>query len=131
MLLSTLSLVACLFLSTGRISGGRVIVSIDALSYLPLFVLGALTAVLTFMDIFLFSKRALQMRIMSFTLILILGWYILYGFQIYSILSGTEGMSYHPEIGAALPFAALVFNYLAFRGILKDEMLVRSLDRLR
>ena len=32
---------------------------------------------------------------------------------------------------AAFPCIAAVFSYLAFRAILKDEMLVRSLDRLR
>ncbi len=29
------------------------------------------------------------------------------------------------------PVIALIFNYLAMRGIAKDESLVRSLDRLR
>ena len=36
-----------------------------------------------------------------------------------------------PHWTAAFPAAALILLYLAFRGILKDEMLVRSLDRLR
>ena len=36
-----------------------------------------------------------------------------------------------PSIMAAIPFASIIFLYLAFRGIMKDEMLVRSLDRLR
>lgn len=131
MLLSCITTVACLFLSLGRISGEGLLVSFDAMSYLPLLVLPIIIAVLTFLDIFLFTRRALQMRIMSFTLILILGWYILYGVEVYTLLSEGENLSYRPETGAAFPFISLVLNYLAFRSILKDEMLVRSLDRLR
>jgi hypothetical protein len=36
------------------------------------------------------------------------------------------------ELGSAvLPFAALLVQYLALRGIAADEALVRSMDRLR
>jgi hypothetical protein len=36
------------------------------------------------------------------------------------------------ELGsAALPFTALLLQYLALRGIAADEALVRSVDRLR
>ena len=35
------------------------------------------------------------------------------------------------KYSVVFPVIALIFNYLAMRGIAKDESLVRSLDRLR
>jgi peptidoglycan/LPS O-acetylase OafA/YrhL len=42
---------------------------------------------------------------------------------------GTVTMSYW--IGAVLPVIAMIFLFMAIRGINKDEKLVKSLDRLR
>lgn len=130
MLLSTILMVACCFLPLGRflVSDGS-IVSFNSLGYLPLLLLLLITSVLTFTDILLFRQRALQMRIMSFTMILLVGWYALYGFMIYNYAS--DGAHFRPEAGAALPFVCIVLNYLSFRGILKDELLVRESNRLR
>ena len=89
-----------------------------------------ITTALIFIDIWLFKHRALQMRIATFCMILLVAWYITYGVIIY-LLYSTAGMLWSTHWTAALPAAALILLYLAFRGILKDEMLVRSLDRLR
>lgn len=94
--------------------------------------MGALviTTALVFLDIWLYKRRALQMRVATFCMILLVAWYISYGVIIFRLLS-TEMIHFRPHWAAALPAAALILLYLAFRGILKDEMLVRSLDRLR
>jgi hypothetical protein len=44
-----------------------------------------------------------------------------------------EGLvgEFRPKVWAAVPAINSILLYLAFRGILHDEMLVRSLDRLR
>ena len=89
-----------------------------------------ITTALIFIDIWLFKHRALQMRVATFCMILLVAWYIAYGVIIY-LLYSTAGMFWSTHWTAALPAAALILLYLAFRGILKDEMLVRSLDRLR
>lgn len=87
---------------------------------------------LIFLDVWLYRQRALQMRLCSFSMILLVAWYIAYGVIIYMMLhTGNAPESWRPHWSAALPAVALVLCYLAFRGILKDEMLVRSLDRLR
>lgn len=88
-----------------------------------------ITTALTFVDIWLFKHRDLQMRMATFCMILLVFWYIAYGIIIF-LLSPTQTL-FRPHWSAALPAAALILLYLAFRGILKDEMLVRSLDRLR
>jgi len=89
-----------------------------------------ITTALAFIDIWLFKHRALQMRVATFCMILLVFWYIAYGIICLYLLDPTSNL-YRPHWAAALPFAALILLYLAFRGILKDEMLVRSLDRLR
>lgn len=89
-----------------------------------------ITAGLVFIDIWLFKHRALQMRVATFCMILLVFWYIAYGIICYFMISPIFTLI-RPHWAAALPFAALILLYLAFRGILKDEMLVRSLDRLR
>ncbi|MBQ7181218.1 MAG: DUF4293 domain-containing protein [Bacteroidaceae bacterium] len=96
----------------------------------PMFVVLLIVSSLSFFNIFLFRRRALQMRVCSFSIILLVAWYALYAFYIYRQCNGLEA-SFRPGWAAALPFCAIVLLYLAFRGILKDEMLVKSLDRLR
>lgn len=96
-----------------------------------LFVLLLLVSTFSFLDIFLFRRRALQMRVASFCMILIVGWYAVYGFFAWQTGEGMDAQ-FRPSAVAALPFAALVCQWLAFRGIMHDEKLVRSsYDRLR
>lgn len=87
-----------------------------------------ITTALAFIDIWLFKHRALQMRVATFCMILLVFWFIAFGVIVFYSSPLTL---FRPHWSAALPFAALILFYLAFRGILKDEMLVRSLDRLR
>jgi glucan phosphoethanolaminetransferase (alkaline phosphatase superfamily) len=87
-----------------------------------------ITTALAFIDIWLFKHRALQMRLATFCMILLVFWYIAFGIIVFYSSPLTL---FRPHWTAALPAAALILLYLAFRGILKDEMLVRSLDRLR
>lgn len=94
-----------------------------------LFVLLLLVAVSSFGCIFLFKKRMLQVRITIFNALLLVGYYIAYGVFAY-ILGKTWG-GFALEWTAALPAIALILDYLAFRAVMKDEMIVRSLDRLR
>lgn len=95
-----------------------------------LFAILAIASTLTFLNIFLYRRRALQMRVCTFSIILNVAWYVLYFFFMHYLGDGLEA-SFRPSWTAALPFCNVVFLYLAFRGIMKDEMLVRSLDRLR
>lgn len=90
----------------------------------------AVTGVLEFMGIFLFRRRALQMRVCTFCIILLLGWYATYVAFAYMVGEGLVG-EFRPQLWASIPAINAILLYLAFRGILRDEMLVRSLDRLR
>lgn len=90
----------------------------------------AVTGVLEFMGIFLFRRRALQMRVCTFCIILLLGWYATYVAFAYMVGEGLVG-EFRPQLWASIPAINAILLYLAFRGILRDEMQVRSLDRLR
>lgn len=94
-----------------------------------LFALLLLVALSSFGCIFLFKKRMLQVRITIFNALLLVGYYIAYGVFAY-ILGKTWG-GFALEWTAGLPAIALILDYLAFRAVMKDEMIVRSLDRLR
>jgi len=97
-----------------------------------LFVLLLIESTLSFLNIFLFNYRALQMRVCSFCMILLVGWYATYGFFAWYFLDAFQTeVFFRVTVWAAMPCVSLILLYLAFRGILKDEKLVRSLDRLR
>ncbi len=81
-------------------------------------------------SIFIYRTRLVQSRLVMLCCLLIVGWYIVYGTFIY-LLGQDLDASFQLTPWAAFPFVACVLAYLAFRAILKDEALVRSLDRLR
>ncbi len=95
-----------------------------------LFVILLLASTVTFADIFLFMRRTLQMRVVMFAALLMLGWYVVYGVFVY-LIGMDLALGFRPHWTAVLPAVSMVLLYLAYRGIHKDDNLVRSLDRLR
>lgn len=86
--------------------------------------------------IFLFNDRPRQALIAGILMVIELltgisaGWMVSQMETKLTDAGATELMSGY-EWGAALPVIAMVFAWLARRSILKDEALVRSVDRLR
>lgn len=95
-----------------------------------LFAILLVVSTLSFLGIFLFTRRALQMRLCTFCIILLAAWYVVYAALAYNFCHA-EDILFRTQMPVVLPVLAIVFMYLAFKGIMKDEMLVRSLDRLR
>lgn len=84
--------------------------------------------------IFLFKRRTLQVRLCAVEAVLLLG--VIIFIALYYWLSNRmfEGFDVeHKQFGwaAIMPILALVLDLLAARAIFKDEVLVRSLDRIR
>lgn len=95
-----------------------------------LFVLLVLVTCGLVFSIFLYRTRLVQSRLVMLCMVLLVGWYALYAaFAV--ILSSRYEVDFQLMPWAAFPAVACILSYLAFRGILKDEALVRSLDRLR
>lgn len=87
---------------------------------------GALLALVT---IFLFRRRMLQIRLTIFNTVLLVGYYATL-VTFVCLLKG-DGMTYSASWTVCLPAVCIVLNWLAIRGIGKDEVLVRAYDRLR
>jgi hypothetical protein len=98
-----------------------------------LMVIAMIIILLSFVIIFMYKKRILQMRMCVFNALLMIGFCALFGFYIWQLDRSPElpDMKLNIRIWAALPVIALILNYLAIRNIGTDEALVRSLERLR
>ena len=93
-----------------------------------------LSTLLPFVTIFLFKRRTLQIRLCAVEIILLLGSLVFIGRYYWLTTRIFEGFSLeHRQFGwaAPMPIISLVLSYLASRAIFKDEVLVRSLDRIR
>ncbi len=102
------------------------------ISVWALSILTAIIPAVSFISLFLFKKRILQVRLNVFNILLMLGYYALLALTIWTggaALGNTT--DWFLEIAAAIPLINVVLTALAIRAILKDEALVRSLNRIR
>lgn len=97
-------------------------------SGLPLLLFIGIISLLHLVVIFLYKKRILQIRLLVFTIILLLG---LFGMFFYFTYAGLEGAKVAFKIPVAFPLVAIILDWLAIRAIGKDEALIRSLNRIR
>ncbi len=114
-----------LLLYRGLESGGEL-----STPTLALAILVTLTTLVSFITIFLYKKRMLQIRLCGLNM---------------GLLVGTTGMIYFlgtqtaKELAAEIayqipmvfPIVALILTFLAIRSIGKDEALIKSMDRIR
>ena len=92
----------------------------------------ALSAIVAFLNIFLYKNRKLQIKLGLFTALLIAIYYVTAAFYINAFLDKiTPGYSLNIQLGIIFPVLALIFDLLAVSRIKKDEKLVKSLDRIR
>lgn len=99
---------------------------------MPLLAIVSLVIVFSLVTIFIYKNRLGQIKIIRFLMLLIaamIGLVFLYYYDILETASGSEPNFI--QVGAFAPLVSLVFLYLAYRGVIKDEKLVRSADRLR
>lgn len=80
-------------------------------------------------NIFAFRNRTMQKNIILLAIFLIVVLAALTVNYALNIPGGIDGATFNA--GAGLPVLSIIFCALAFRGIRKDEQLIRSADRLR
>ncbi|MEZ4999513.1 MAG: DUF4293 domain-containing protein [Bacteroidales bacterium] len=97
---------------------------------LPLAILLILSTLLFIISIFLFRRRKLQIRLTVLTTLLSLGSFLLLLFYTWYAVNELSA-DYIFNIKIIFPLAASILGYLAFRGVLKDELLIKSYDRIR
>lgn len=97
-------------------------------------ILLVLSALLPLLTIFLYRRRLLQIRLCVVEMVFLVGTVIMEA--IYYFLSrrvfselALHNQGFKPAI--VLPIVALFFTFLAAQAIFRDEMLVRSADRIR
>lgn len=113
------------------LAGGEGGVQFDS-TCLPLFILCALSAVLALVTIFMFKNRKLQMNLCVILWLFTDLWYVDYVVVLLGLI-GFETQAGHMSFGVAalLPAVGQVLSILAWRGIVHDEQLIRSADRIR
>ena len=100
-------------------------------STIPVVLLIVVSGLLSFVTIFLYTHRILQIRLTFLNMILII---VLIGTMLSYYLSVQHGNATDESnfrLGMAFPFLALVFSTMAIRSIRHDELLVKSYDRIR
>lgn len=97
----------------------------------PLMILIAAIVLLSFVNIFLFKKRVLQMRICIYTILLMMGSIGLMLFYYFGFKNQFDIMAHSFKASVLLPLLAMGLTFQAFRGIRHDELLIKSYDRLR
>lgn len=100
-------------------------VDLNARLTTPLTIVTVLTGVLAFVLIFLFGNRKLQLRLTYAGLLLSAVLLVLYFLEIGNFVKGEVAL------WCLFYFAIFLFYLLAARGIISDQKLIKSLDRLR
>ena len=93
-----------------------------------LFAILLVVSILSFITIFLFKKRMLQIRLTIFSRVMLIGYYMALVAYIFML---AEEASFSPSWTICIPFIGVILNWLAIRGIGADEALVKAYDRLR
>ncbi len=91
-------------------------------------------ALLPLVTIFLYKRRMLQIRLCYVEMVLLLGAQAMVGYYLYTIHSAASMFADGRVVFSpadVLPLAGVVLMWLALRGVIRDESLVRSLDRVR
>ena len=109
-------------------SGGQTFEHIENL--LPLSVLIILIPVVSFITIFCFKNRKLQLLLALSVIILTVGLIVASVYYSWYVISEYKA-GIIPGFKIILPVVILILSILAYRGILKDDRLVKSYDRLR
>ena len=97
----------------------------------PIAIYAIILSLLHIFTIMLFKKRPLQMRFTLLSIFLSVGFYgilFFYHFMSKDIIS-IEFSQYGFELIS--PILAAIFDFMAYKGIKKDEKLVRDSDRFR
>ena len=141
--LASMACVACMSMGIGRFyteEGEQVGRLFNLLMSMPagrktlfpwaLFIILLISATLLLLDIFQFKHLVRQFRLCIFNLVLLAGWNIAYIALAWK-RTHESGLSFSPEWPAALPIVAIVLICLGMRGIMRDILMLKSLDRLR
>ena len=96
----------------------------------PFAIVLTLTALIALTTIFLYKNRTLQLLMAKILIGLVLFIILITVYYTFDVISNFGG-TIVPGVKMFLPVIMLALSILAFRGIRKDDQLVKSYDRLR
>lgn len=96
-----------------------------------LFVIGLTSSILALITLFLYKNRLMQIRLSIFNIVLMIGFYLYFGFILYKVYPVENLVFSKVGFGAIMPVISIIFTILAIRKIGADEALIQSLNRLR
>ena len=130
-----LLIVTGLLIATMCLPVGQFIASDGVTAYIQstwgLFGILFLSAVVAFCTIFLFRNRMLQVRMTVFNSILLIGYYAAFFVFMFMLKDDLDAMTFQLGWALCLPAISIILNYLSFRAIYRDEVMVKAADRLR
>ena len=94
----------------------------------PVFILVCLVLIILNLIILNFKRRTTQIKLSYVVIFLMI---CLTGLVYFYVSSNNLGGTYAFKLYASFPLEAAIFVFLAIRGIVKDENLVKSIDRIR
>ncbi len=106
-------------------------IEFNSISAWPVAVLLISILLIGLSTIFLYQFRILQMRLCIFNILLMCGLVgMIYFFTKFTLnyLNGQESLFLWPIV---IPFISIILTFLAFKGVQRDEKMVRSYDRIR
>ncbi|MEP7320793.1 MAG: DUF4293 domain-containing protein [Saprospiraceae bacterium] len=101
---------------------------------MPGLIVLALSILIGVIGIFLFKNRKTQKLLVILTLLLLLGGNLVSGLVFSpptNAIIDTAHAAISPGLGLFMPLIGLISLLLAYRGINKDDKIVKSMDRLR
>ena len=76
-----------------------------------------------------FRNRPRQAKLCAINMLLLIVWYALAAF--YALYVGFRDYTFHANIAICFPLVTIILYWMARRGVLADEKLVRAADRIR
>lgn len=115
------------------VSGGEEMSGVPGtIAYLVIIVVGVLVGGIS---VVLFNNRKLQAKILLFSIVFQLGTIAVGYFTLTQISNFVVGLGQPAEvsygIGLILPLVSIILLFLARKAVMKDDELVKSVDRLR
>ncbi len=100
-------------------------------STFPVTILTCVIALISFINIFLYNNRNLQMRFCIYNMILLIGLVVLIYFYYTVMRKRLDILNHTFKIAIVFPIISAILTLLSLKDIRRDEALVRSCERLR
>ena len=130
MVCATACMIAILFIPIGKLPHFQ---QLNVMEHTPLLMATLISIFFPIYNLFQFKRRKQQIRICIYSITLYIIVMALAHYYVHE-----DPLTFSPAIilskltlGSLMPVAAIIFQILAIRNIIKDDKLVRSMDRFR